>query len=170
MQGIAEFHKVSFDRFLTDSKACGFITDETPVEIVKTIWDGIKCPKRATVGSAGYDFYSPFPFCLRDGGKVVVPTGIRVDMQPGWCLLLMPRSSYGFNAGMRLANTVGLVDADFFYADNEGHIFVKLVTETTISVQEGERFVQGIFVPHGLTRSDSTNGIRTGGFGSTGEF
>ena len=168
MHGIAEFHKVSFEQFLRDSKACDFIDDSTPIEIVETIWSSIKIPKRATGGSSGYDFFSPYPFCLRSSGEVTIPTGIRVEMQPGWMLMIMPRSGLSFKYGLRLANTVGNIDSDYFFADNEGHIHVKLITETSISVKEGDRIIQGVFIPHGLVRNDTTAGIRTGGFGSTG--
>ena len=168
MQGIAEFHKVSFERFLQDSKACHFIDDTTPVEIVRTIWYSIKLPKRATGGSGGYDFFLPYPFCLKETGEVNIPTGIRAEIQPGWFLMLLPRSSLGFKFGMSLVNTAGVIDSDYFFAENEGHIHAKITTKTNLSLREGDRFMQGVFVPHGLTRNDCTNGIREGGFGSTG--
>ena len=168
MQAVAEFHKVSFDQFLQDSKACGFTCDDTPVEIVKAIWSRIKLPKRATSGSAGYDFYLPYPFCLQAGKSVTIPTGIRVDIQPGWCLVLIPRSGLGFKYGFRFANTLGLIDSDYFFADNEGHMHAKIYTDSNMSLQEGDRYMQGVFLPFGVTRSDSTDGVRTGGFGSTG--
>lgn len=170
MQGVAEFHKVSFSQFLQDSKKTGFITDETDPEAVKVIWEMIKLPARATGGSAGYDFYLPYSFSIPQGRPVTVPTGIRIDMQPGWFLALVPRSGLGFKYGMRLANTLGIIDSDYFYADNEGHIMTKIYVNNDLYLQEGDRFMQGILIPHGITRSDSTLGInRTGGFGSTGE-
>lgn len=169
MQGVAEFHIVSFAQFLQDAKKTGFITDETDPEIVKAIWERIKLPQRATGGSAGYDFYLPFGFSVEPGSTVTIPTGIRIDMQPGWVLCLAPRSSLGFKHGMRLLNTLGVVDADYFYAKNEGHIMAKITVDNNMCLQDGDRFMQGLLLPHGITRSDSTNGIRTGGFGSTGE-
>ena len=168
MQGIAEFHKVSLGQFTQDSRACGFIDDLTPLDIVKTIWDSIKLPKRATGGSGGYDFFLPYPFCLRPSGTVMIPTGIRAEIMPGWVLMLLPRSGLGFKYGLTLENTIGVIDSDYFFADNEGHIHVKLNTKTSISLREGDRFIQGIFVPHGLTYNDTAEGKRTGGFGSTG--
>lgn len=168
MQGIAEFHKVSLSQFIRDSKTYKLVPDDISEEMMKAVWSRIKCPKRATGGSAGYDFCTPFPFCLQTGRSIVVPTGIRVDMQPGWFLMLLPRSGLSFKFGTRLGNTAGIVDADYYYAENEGHILVKMSCASNMSLQEGDRFVQGIFVPHGITRSDATNGIRTGGFGSTG--
>ena len=170
MQGIAEFHKVSYSQFLQDSKKTGFITDETDPEIIKIVWDGIKLPVRATDGSAGYDFFLPYPFAVESEKTVTIPTGIRIDMQPGWCLMLLPRSSLGFKYGMRFMNTPPLIDSDYFYADNEGHIMAKITVSSNMCLQEGDRYMQGLLLPYGITRSDSTLGInRTGGIGSTGE-
>ena len=168
MQGIAEFQKVSFNQFLQDSEKTGFIDNESNNEIIKIIYDKIKLPKRATGGSAGYDFYLPYPFSLRSGGIVTIPTGIRADIQPGWVLSIAPRSSLGFKYGLRLVNTLGVIDSDYYYAENEGHIMIRLTVDSNMCLQDGERFVQGIFTPHGVTRSDSPSGIRTGGIGSTG--
>lgn len=170
MQGIAEFYKVSFNQFYQDSKKNGFIDDETSPEIVKLIWEKIKLPTRATGGSAGYDFYLPYSFYLHGGATLLIPTGVRADIQPGWFLGLVPRSGLGFKHGMRLLNTFGVVDSDYFYADNEGHIMAKITVEKNMCLNDGDRFMQGILIPHGVTRSDSTLGKnRTGGFGSTGE-
>jgi len=170
MQGVAEFHKVSFNQFLQDSKKTGFVDDTTDSEIVKAIWESIKLPQRATGGSAGYDFYLPFNFSLESGRTVTIPTGIRIDMQPGWFLGLVPRSGLGFKHGMWLLNTFGVIDSDYYYADNEGHIMAKIAARSNMCLQSGDRFIQGLLIPHGITRSDSTLGFnRTGGFGSTGE-
>lgn len=169
MQGIAEFHKVSFNQFLQDAKKTGFVDDEASPELIKVIWNAIKIPTRATCGSAGYDFYLPFPFSLYSNGAVTIPTGIRVDIQPGWFLMLVPRSGLGFKHGLRLLNTAGIIDSDYFYAENEGHIMAKITVDKNMCLQEGDRFIQGLLVPHGVTRTDSTLGLdRTGGFGSTG--
>ena len=169
MQGIAEFYKVSFDQFLCDSQATGFVDPETNPEIIKIIWEKIKLPARATNGSAGYDFYLPFPFSLSAKNNITIPTGIRVNIQPGWFLGLVPRSGLGFKHGMRLLNTLGIIDADYYYANNEGHIMAKLTVDENMCLQDGDRFMQGILLQYGTTKSDETNGVRTGGFGSTGE-
>ena len=169
MQGIAEFHKISLGQFAEDSLKAGFITKETPEETIRAIWEGIRLPSRATGGSAGYDFFMPYPFSINPGRQITIPTGIRVDMQPGWFLMLLPRSGLGFKYGFRLVNTCGIIDADYYYADNEGHIMAKISVESPMCLQEGDRFIQGLFIPHGVTRSDDTLGLnRSGGMGSTG--
>ena len=70
-------------------------------------------------------------------------------------------------------NTVGIIDSDYFYSDNEGHIFVKLTNDSnegkTLTVEQGTGIVQGIFLEYGVTVDDGAEGIRNGGFGSTNE-
>ena len=80
-------------------------------------------PRRATSGSAGYDFFAPFDLTVHPGETVTVPTGVRVWMEEGWVLKLYPRSGLGFKYRLQLNNTVGIIDSDYYYSDNEGHIF-----------------------------------------------
>ena len=92
-------------------------------------------------------------------------------MQPGWVLMLFPRSGLGFKHQVRLANTVGVIDADYFHAANEGHIMVRIVNggDHALNISKGERFCQGVFLPHGLAEEETVLADREGGFGSTGK-
>lgn len=130
-------------------------------------------PKRATKLSAGYDCYAPTDIYLEPGEDVKVPTGIRAYMQPGEVLIAFPRSGLGFKYYCRLANTVGIIDADYIQSDNEGHIFVKLRNEgdKPMTIKQGEAMCQFIFLPFLLVDGDNfKNGDeRNGGFGSTGK-
>lgn len=138
---------------------------------IKEIYDNIKLPKRATSGSAGYDFYSPHAITLAPRETIKIATGIRVKIEEGWVLLVFPRSGLGFKYRMQLNNTVGVIDSDYYYSDNEGHIFAKITNDSnedkTIDIQAGQGIMQGIFMPFGLTYSDNADGIRNGGLGST---
>ena len=129
----------------------------------------IALPKRATAGSAGYDFVSTLEVTIPAGGTALIPTGIRAEMEQGWVLLLFPRSSLGFKYGMRLSNTVGVIDSDYAFAKNEGHIMVKLRNPLSgpVTIGRGERFCQGVFLPYGTAEVDEVLTGRTGGFGST---
>ena len=131
----------------------------------------IKLPVRATAGSAGYDFFSPVDITLNPGETVKIPTGIRVEMEQDWVLKCYPRSGLGFKYRLQLNNTVGIIDSDYFYSDNEGHIFSKITNDSneskSVSIQAGTGFMQGIFVEYGITVDDDAQGIRNGGFGST---
>ncbi len=130
----------------------------------------IPIPKRSTRGSAGYDFVSPAEITVPAGGKAVIPTGIRCEMQEGWVLMLFPRSGLGFRHQIRLSNTVGIIDSDYAFAENEGHILVSLRNplDRDLEIGRGERFCQGIFLPYGLAEEEGDFQDRTGGFGSTG--
>ena len=134
-----------------------------------SIYGAITIPKRATIGSAGYDFVSPLTFTLNPGETIKIPTGIRCGMNTDWVLMLYPRSGLGFKYKVRLSNTVGVVDSDFYYSDNEGHIFVKLSNEgdKEIKILRGDSFCQGIFMEYGITEDDKVETSRNGGFGST---
>ena len=131
--------------------------------------NSIPLPKRATAGSAGYDFVSPVDVTIPPEGTALIPTGIRAEMEQGWVLLLFPRSSLGFRHALRLSNTVGVIDSDYAYAKNEGHIMVKLRNPLSVPVAigRGDRFCQGIFLPFGTAEEDEVLTERTGGFGST---
>ncbi len=155
MKKVALFEKVSKVEFLKS----GTIEE----------YDDIILPRRATKGSAGYDFFAPKSFTLKAGETVKIATGIRVKIDDGWVLKLYPRSSLGFKYRLRLDNTVGIIDSDYYYADNEGHIFIKLTNcgDAEMSVEKGKGFAQGIFVEYGITYDDVCDNERTGGFGST---
>ena len=168
MRRIAKFHKVSEARFLEDWKDT---FGEISAEEVQEIYKGISLPVRATAGSAGYDFFAPVEVTLQPGETVKIPTGIRVEMEQDWVLKCYPRSGLGFKYRLQLNNTVGIIDSDYFYSDNEGHIFAKLTNDTnegkTLVIPAGTGFMQGIFVEYGITVDDTAEGVRNGGFGST---
>lgn len=168
MNRIGEFHKISFQRYLKDVYKAED-DDQLFLKLIEDEYTNIKIPVRATAGSAGYDFCSPFDFSLAPGQNFKVPTGIKAAMEDGWVLAIFPRSSMGFKYFMGLANTVGIIDSDYFCSDNEGHIWIKIVNngDTELTITAGQAFAQGIFLPFGLTYSDNTNGARNGGIGST---
>ena len=131
----------------------------------------IPLPRRATAGSAGYDFVSPLEVTVPAGGTALIPTGVRAEMESGWVLMLFPRSSLGFRHALRLSNTVGVIDSDYAFAKNEGHIMVKLRNplSSPVTIGRGERFCQGVFLPYGTAEEDDTAFTeRSGGMGSTG--
>jgi dUTP pyrophosphatase len=163
MNRIAHFEKVSFDIFAEDLKKTSSVTYSD--EEIKEIYGGIKLPRRATEKSAGYDFTAPIPAAL----PCVIPTGIRAKIADGFFLALFPRSGLGFKYGLRLSNTVGIIDGDYYNSDNEGHILVSLKSEKPLQIEAETRFCQGVFIPFGITEDDDTREKRNGGFGSTSE-
>ena len=90
-------------------------------------YDDVILPKRDTISSAGYDFYSVISVTLKPGERKVIPTGIRVMMNNNEFLGIFIRSSIGFKYNVRMCNQVGVIDSDYYNnVDNEGHIFIKL--------------------------------------------
>ena len=173
-KGIAQFEKVSFNQWKEDllSGDLQEVYSRFPDAQLKKAYDAIKLPKRATVSSAGYDFYLPLPVLdISVNSHTTIPTGIRCKMDEGWVLKVYPRSGHGFKYGAHLANTVGIIDGDYYNADNEGHIHIKIVNDSllrkNIELMQGDAFCQGIFVPYGTTVDDEVSAKRTGGFGST---
>ena len=132
-------------------------------------YDEIKLPARATKCSAGYDIFSTRTIHLRPGDSVKIPTGLRVLLDDDKFLMVVPRSGLGFKFRIQLDNTVGIIDSDYFFADNEGHIFIKVTNcgDKELVVEKGKAFAQGVFVEYGITVDDDATTLRTGGFGST---
>ena len=133
-------------------------------------YDDVVLPKRGTISSAGYDFYSVISVTLKPGERKVIPTGIRVMMNNNEFLGIFIRSSLGFKYNVRMCNQVGIIDADYYNnSENEGHIFVCLMNEgdKVLEIKKGDRIVQGIFMPFLITDDDKTTDIRMGGIGST---
>lgn len=169
MQQVGEFEKVSFEQFYEAIKD-EFDIGETEA---KMMYDLIDIPKRSTVGSAGYDFMSPVSVVLAPGASAKIPTGIRAKIDEGWWLCCAPRSGLGTKYRMQLDNTIGVIDSDYYNSDNEGHIFAKITNDNrqgkVLEIKAGDRFIQTIFIPFGITYSDAADGIRNGGWGSTGK-
>lgn len=166
---VATFEKVSFEQYYKDFLDT-YGEDFDRVQ-VKDIYDSIKLPQRGTSGSAGYDFFTPQTINLATSKVAKIPTGIRVKIDDGWFLAVMPRSGLGFKYKVQLYNTVGIIDSDYYNSSNEGHIFVKIVNDNgenkAMTVNKGDGFVQGIFLPYGLATDDNATAVRDGGFGST---
>ena len=170
---VGEFHKVSFQQFEKDWLDTFCEPGDVQLrerQVVMDAYDTLSLPVRATGGSAGNDFFSPLDFVLEPGDEIKIPTGIRAFIMNGFYLECVPKSGLGFKYYVRLANTVGTVDCDYFYSSNEGHIFVKIRNEgdKIMTVKKGDKFCQGIFKIYGITNDDNAKDIRDGGFGSTG--
>lgn len=164
MKRIAKFEKVSPEQFAAawqDTFGCDG----------STLYDTIKLPRRATSGSAGYDFCTPIGITLAPGETAKIPTGVRAWMEDGWVLKIYPRSGLGFKYRLQLNNTVGIIDSDYYRAANEGHIFIKITNDSnegkTLTLEAGDAFAQGVFLEYGITLDDDADGVREGGFGST---
>lgn len=132
--------------------------------------EALELPKRATVGSCGYDIHIPFDVTIAPNETIKIPTLLKCKIDDGWFLMIAPRSGLGFKYRCKLDNTIGIIDSDYFNnIDNEGHIWVKMTNEGTkdIVLKQNDAFCQGIFLPYGILGGDDADGQRIGGFGST---
>ena len=151
----AKFYKVSYQQFEEGYLDCQPQANQAEIQAA---YDALKLPKRATKGSAGYDFYTPIDLSLIHIWRCRV-------------LMIYPRSGLGFKYRLQLNNTVGVIDSDYFNSDNEGHIFIKMTNDSNegkiVDVKAGQGIAQGIFMQYGIVEDDDVSETRNGGFGST---
>ena len=134
----------------------------------------INLPIRSTKNSAGYDIEAAedcvIPAFKAGQKPTLIKTGLKAYMQSDEVLILANRSSNPGKKGLILANSIGIVDSDYYEnQDNDGHIMFAFynVKEEDIEIKKGERIGQGMFQKYLVTDNDITGGERTGGFGST---
>ena len=165
MKRIALFEILPKDEYLKQYK------EKFKIDAPEDSYEHIVKPRRATSGSAGYDFVTPIDISLEVGQSVLIMTGIRAKIDEGWCLKVYPRSGLGTKYRCQLDNTVGIIDQDYYYSSNMGHIMIKITNDgkegKTLNIKAGERMCQGIFEEFGITKDDEVSTIRDGGFGST---
>ena len=155
------FERVSILRWYADNPR------ENEMEV-----DEVKLPVRATSGSAGYDIFSTQDCVLEPSEEINMPLGWKVYMLQDEVFKVHPRSGMGFKYYVRLANTTGIIDSDYYENENnEGHCWIKLRNEGSekLVISKGDGIAQGIFSKILLADGDSFEGGKTrkGGFGST---
>lgn len=128
-------------------------------------------PRRATVGSAGYDFYTPESVTLYPGVWTKIDTQVAFTDDDvctnfgHWFMAIFPRSGLSNKIGLRIKNTVPIIDMD--YRDT---IKLTVTADELYTLKAGERFAQGIILPFGVFHSEiKPKTVRNGGFGSTGK-
>ena len=144
-------------------------------EIVKGFEDkNINLPVRKTKYSAGYDIEAAEDCIIRSFKKGMKPTliktGIKAYMQDDEVLILANRSSNPGKKGLILANSIGVIDKDYYgNVDNDGHIMFAFfnVKDEDIEIKKGDCIGQAIFQKYFVVDNDVSEGERTGGFGST---
>ena len=170
---MSKFEKVSYKQFANAMFEYIGIEPDYSNKTIREMYINLKLPKRATKHSAGYDFFAPFSFPLPYGKNIKIPTGIKSQIDDGYVLMEFIRSSVGFKYGVSLSNGTGIIDGDYYNNENnEGQIFIKLSNNDStikrdLSINKGEAFCQGIFLPYGITIDDDADGVRKGGIGST---
>ena len=144
-------------------------------EIVKGYENkNINIPVRKTKLSAGYDIEAAEDIVIpsfKVGTKpTLIKTGLKCYMENDEYLMLVNRSSNPVKRGLVLANSVGIIDADYYNnPDNDGHLMYAFYnySKEDITIKKGDTIGQAIFMKYLLVDNDSSNGERKGGFGST---
>lgn len=170
---VGKFEKISTEQWKNDTTSLfgnNEFSETFQIYALNALKDIIKIPTRATKGSAGYDIVTPVKIHLEPNQSMKVPTGLKCKVDNGWFLGIFPKSGLGFKFSLRLGNSIGVIDEDYYNNENnEGHIWVKIQNDgdKVIDLDEGKAFCQGIFLPYGITYDDETDGERKGGLGST---
>lgn len=166
MNRVAKFYKVSWKQFYKDTKdiLCTFTNEE-----IKELYNQIIIPSRKTKSSAGHDMCVPFNVKVMPGDTFKIPTGIRCWMQEDNVMLIFPRSSLGIKKNMSITNTIPVIDADYYEAENEGHIIVCIKNNgiEPLYLNQGDAIVQCVFINYGVADEEEIINKRTGGIGST---
>ena len=144
-------------------------------EIAKGFEDkDIHIPVRKTKYAAGYDIEAAedtvVPAFKQGQKPTLVKTGLKAYCQPDEFYMLCNRSSNPGKKGLILANSIGIVDKDYYgNEDNDGHIMFAFynIKDEDIEIKKGDRIGQAIFTPYLVADNDTANGERNGGFGST---
>lgn len=167
-------HRVEHDYYFDKNGIYKVATKTRGFEIVsdnhRKSQEEIILPTRGTSKSAGYDFYSPINIQIQPNQKVCIWSDVKAYMQEGEVLLLFVRSSIGIKRGLRLSNSTGVIDSDYFSnEDNDGNIGIALhnYTDNIVTIEKGERVCQGVFVPFLVADNGNTDIERNGGIGST---
>ena len=162
-----KFEKVSKEAWIKECYRLGIPEQESI-----PAYDNIKLPTRSTNGSCGYDFVCPINMQITADRVTLIPTGIRVFLDDGYFLMLVPRSSC-IKKGYTMANNVGIIDQDFVGSTSEGNIMVPVIStgkiKYAVDFKVGYKIAQGIIVPF-ATIGDTVETTRIGGFGSTDEL
>lgn len=127
-------------------------------------------PVYSTPGAGCFDLHASEARLLHSRGSVIVPTGLAFEVPPGHVMLIFSRSGHGFRHGVRLANAVGVIDADY-----RGEVQVCLHNDSTFAftVDKGDRIAQALIMPveqqtFEVVAELSKTSRGTQGFGSTG--
>lgn len=134
----------------------------------------ITLPVRSTKNSAAYDIKAAEDTVIppfKPGVKPsLIPTGLKAYCQDDEWLMLVNRSS-GPKKGLMMANSIGVIDADYYgNEDNDGHFMFQYwnMTDEDIVIKKNDRIGQAIFMKYLTADNDEATGERKGGFGSTG--
>ena len=177
-----KFEKISKEQWLKDTSLETILiakqevnSEGASIEVNKVIdvYDEcIQLPQRSTTRSAGYDLISPIDAEIPPHSQMMIPSGLKVNMEADDVMFIIIRSSLGIKKGLSIPNQTGVIDSDYYNnPDNEGHFWICLRNnnDTPYKINRGDRISQAIFLKYSTTADDQPiSNSRNGGFGSTG--
>jgi dUTP pyrophosphatase len=135
--------------------------------------EGVAAPEYKTEGSAGADLRAHLPgaLTLAPGDRAAVPTGLRIELPPGYEAQVRPRSGLALERGLTCLNSPGTVDSDY-----RGELKVILInlSREAATIGDGDRIAQLVVAPVSRARFEAAPSLEptargSGGFGSTGK-
>jgi dUTP pyrophosphatase len=142
-----------------------------PVRI-RRLHSSIALPEYQTPGAAGFDLAASADVEILPGQIALVPTGLVIEVPPGYWLGIFARSSTPLKRGLIVANGVGVIDQDYCGPADEVRVQVLNFTQAPVQVRQGDRIAQGLFIPVARAQwRDAEGDLREGsrgGFGATG--
>jgi dUTP pyrophosphatase len=139
---------------------------------IRRIHSAAVLPEYQSEGAAGFDLAASEDIVIQPGAVVLIPTGLVIQVPPGYCLGVFARSSTPLKRGLMVANGVGVVDSDYCGPNDEVKIEVLNFTTTPVQVKAGDRIAQGLFIPVARAEwQEADDDLRVGsrgGFGATG--
>ena len=159
-----KFEKVSFDTFAKVLKRISGNPDEPydedTMKQIKITYDNIILPRRTTINSPIYNIYFPFgPTRLLPNGTILVPTGIKVKLNYGWCLQCTINPVLAINNDLFTHEIITYITEDRYNnEDDEGMIMFKLIntskTDRECVLDKNVRLCSCLFVPYGVDSDD----------------
>ncbi|MDI6623284.1 MAG: dUTP diphosphatase [Brevundimonas sp.] len=136
--------------------------------------EGLPLPAYETSGSAGMDLRAAvdenMPVILAPGARTLVPTGLKIALEPGFEAQVRPRSGLALKHGLTCLNSPGTIDSD--YRGEVGVILINHGQEPFV-IRRGERIAQMVIARYAQAEMTEVGALDetargAGGFGSTG--
>ena len=144
---------------------------DLPVRITR-LKDSVELPTYATAGSVAFDISVIEDGIIPAKGTAMIPTGLIIATPPGYALLIAPRSSLFRKTGLRIGNTVGVIDQDFCGPEDELFIYLWNPSDRDVHIKQGDRLAQGLFVAiaRAIWNEAPAEGTSRGGWGQSGGY
>ncbi len=138
---------------------------------IKRIDKSLPLPEYQTPGSVAFDFYSRIDAVIPPRGAMLLPTNFIFETPAGFMLSIVPRSSLFKKKGLKMPNSVGVIDQDYCGEKDECGLYMENATDHDVEIKKGERLCQGIFIKIDKAEWNEVDQItdkNRGGWGSTG--